>query len=177
MSCFKNLGRPGLNFFFRKKFIWKKFSDKFMALYYSIPNIFNISFSSILMIRKFQPKRGSATHQQLCYDELEWVGMNLWMQKKKKKSEWSPSCSWEFVESNAIPSRQDFAALARHYGQPLVIRFYANGDDPNVLAQIGSMNFEELYLFFMIQDLNLDSKFQELNLEFTLLKIRQWHWW
>ncbi|PAV72802.1 hypothetical protein WR25_03009 [Diploscapter pachys] len=45
---------------------------------------------------------------------------------------------WEFVESNAIPSRQDFAALARDYGQPLVIRFYANGDDPNVLAQIGN---------------------------------------
>ena len=79
------------------------------------------------------------------------------------------------MESNAIPSRQDFAALARHYGQPLVIRFYANGDDPNVLAQIGSMNFEELYLFFMIQDLNLDSKIQEFDFEFTLLKIRQWH--
>ena len=71
--------------------------------------------------------------------------MSLWMQKKK--SEWSPSCSWEFVESNAIPSRQDFAALARHYGQPLVIRFYANGGDPNVLAQIGSMNFDKFTYF------------------------------
>ncbi|PAV72683.1 hypothetical protein WR25_05888 [Diploscapter pachys] len=68
---------------------------------------------------------------------------------------------WEFVESNAIPSRQDFAALARDYGQPLVIRFYANGDDPNLLAQIGN--------------LNLDSKIQEFDFEFALLKIRQWH--
>ncbi|PAV77347.1 hypothetical protein WR25_08420 isoform F [Diploscapter pachys] len=62
----------------------------------------------------------------------------------RKEEEKKSLDGWKLVDTNSAPSKPDFAALARAYGRPLIIKFYTaeipecEQGELEVLAQIGN---------------------------------------